>query len=503
MQLDQRDSSRAYAVEAFAVSERQRARSLLDALEESMTDIRRGVAPAVLAREEELRREMNLWSYRLAVFSDRQGREEAAAEARKLLSDRVGEYRRVEAQIRATSQASAAVVGSSPLTLAELQRQVLDPDTALLRFALGTPRSYLWLVTRDSMRTVTLPERSVIDRAARRVHELIGLPPRTGADDQQPLQAAVRELSALLLAPLGSRPAAQRLLIVPEGSLQLIPFVVLPEPGGESPLIRRYEIVTLPSATTLAVLRRQVAGRPPAVRPLAVVADPVYDPRDPRIGQRASTGQGALSRSARPALGEGEGFSLERLRFSQLEATSIAGLVSSSSTLMATGFAASRDTVLSAAMRDFRILHLAVHALLDDDHPEVSGIALSLFDEQGRTQDGFLRVHEIREHLALRSDLVVVSACETALGRDVPGEGLMGLARAFFTAGAARVVATVFSVSDAATAQLMREFYRGMFGPARLSPAAALRQAQLRMLDEPRWRHPFYWSGFVLLGEPR
>jgi CHAT domain-containing protein len=199
---------------------------------------------------------------------------------------------------------------------------------------------------------------------------------------------------------------------------------------------------------------------------------------------------------------EAKGLSVERLRFSSVEAAWIAGFVSSSSTLMETGFSASRDTVLSGAMGDYRILHLAAHALLDDDHPEVSGIALSLFDETGRAQDGFLRLHEIHERLTLRSDLVVVSACETALGRDVPGEGLMGLARAFFAAGAARVVASVYSVSDAATAQLMREFYRGMFGPDRLSAAAALRAAQLRMREQRRWRHPFYWSGFVLLGEP-
>jgi CHAT domain-containing protein len=137
--------------------------------------------------------------------------------------------------------------------------------------------------------------------------------------------------------------------------------------------------------------------------------------------------------------------------------------------------------------------------LLNSQHPELSGIVLSLVDEEGRSQEGFLRAHEIY-NLKLNADLVVLSACGTALGKEVKGEGLAGLTRAFMYAGTPRVIASLWSVRDEATAELMKRFYRNLL-IGKSSPAAALREAQISMSREPRWAAPYYWAGFVLQGE--
>jgi CHAT domain-containing protein len=270
-----------------------------------------------------------------------------------------------------------------------------------------------------------------------------------------------------------------------------VPFAALAEPGTRSPLVARHEIVMLPSASTLAVLRRQIARRSPAPKMLAVLADPVYEPNDPEAVRHATGGSidpGALS----PA----------RLPFSRFEGESILSLVPSAQRYEAFGFAASRDTATSPVLRDYRMVHFAAHAVPDHTQPELSGIVLSLIDATGAPRNGLLRLHDIYD-ATLRADLVVLSACQTAIGKDIPGEGVMGLARRVFSAGAARVVASLYKVEDEATAELMRAFYRAMPDPDRLSPAAALRAAQTKLLAQPRWQDQYWWGALVLMGEPK
>jgi CHAT domain-containing protein len=191
-----------------------------------------------------------------------------------------------------------------------------------------------------------------------------------------------------------------------------------------------------------------------------------------------------------------------RLPFSRREAAAVTALAPAGQALSALDFAASRATATSDRLRDYRIVHFASHGLLDLENPELSGIVLSLVDEEGRPQDGFLRLAEVYG-LRLRADLVVLSGCQTGLGRQFRGEGLVGLSRGFLNAGAARVVASLWKVDDRATAELMRRFYRAVLGAPALPPAAALREAQLAMAREERWAHPFHWAGFVLQGEWR
>jgi CHAT domain-containing protein len=206
-----------------------------------------------------------------------------------------------------------------------------------------------------------------------------------------------------------------------------------------------------------------------------------------------------LVRALRDVSFLGDESHIPRLLASRDEAKAIMSVTPWRSGFEAMDFEASRAMVMKADLSDYRILHFATHSLLNNEHPELSGIVLSLFDQKGQPQDGFLRLHDIY-NLKLPVELVVLSACNTGLGKDVKGEGLIGLTRGFMYAGASSVVASLWKVDDEATAELMRLFYGYMLRDG-LSPAAALRKAQVTMSQQKRWQSPYYWAGFVIQGQ--
>jgi CHAT domain-containing protein len=254
-------------------------------------------------------------------------------------------------------------------------------------------------------------------------------------------------------------------------------------------MIAEHEIVYLPSASVMQSIRRDPrSGAPSAI---AVFADPVFTSDDPRLNTGAPDGQTASTRSS----------IFQRLRFSQKEAEAIVAAADASKTFEAVGFDASKRTLLETDLRRYDILHFATHGALDTEHPELSGLVFSLYNREGRSIDGFLRLHEIY-NLDLDARLVVLSACKTALGKEVHGEGLIGLTRGFLYAGAAGIVSTVWNIDDRASAMLMSRFYEAMLRDG-LRPAEALRKAQLSMLRQPRWRDPHYWAAYGIHGEWR
>jgi len=294
----------------------------------------------------------------------------------------------------------------------------------------------------------------------------------------------------------------KRLLIVPDGLLHFVPFAALPAPGSSTPLALGQEMVLLPSASALAALRARGAARLPPSGLLAVLADPIFGPTDPRLSRVALAGRPTRSPALeRSALAVGLA-ALPRVPFSQKEARSIVASAPAGEHVELLGFAASRDAVLGGRLSRHRFIHIASHTLLNSEEPEFSGVVLSAFDDSGRPVNPFLQLDEIFG-LALPAELVVLSGCRTALGKNNGPEGLMSLSHAFLYAGASRVLASLWKVDDEATAELMALFYKGLFGSQRLSPAAALRQAQLEIAAQPRWRSPYFWAGFVLQGEWR
>jgi CHAT domain-containing protein/Tfp pilus assembly protein PilF len=374
------------------------------------------------------------------------------------------------------------------LTVRQIQRQVLGPDVLLLEYALGERRSFLWTVSSRSVQSYELPPRKVLEDAARQAHSLLADSRRTLA--RAPAREALAELSRELLGPAANDLKFQHLVVVPDGALHLIPFGALPDPRSpDLPLLARCEVVTAPSSSALAAIRRDAAGRRRAPAVLAVLADPVFDASDPRVPIRRNT--------ATPQAVTVHRFS--RLPYSREEAQIAVSLAPPGERQMDLDFAARREVATSGALNRFRIVHFATHAVVDSEHPELSGIALSMVDEKGRPEEGFLRLSDIYR-LHLSADLVVLSACETALGKNVRGEGVMGLTRAFLHAGARRVLVSLWPVEDRATADLMRLFYAGLFQDG-LTPAAALRQAQDNLRRQPNRQAPHYWAGFVLQGD--
>jgi CHAT domain-containing protein len=469
--------------EALELSERARARSLLESLAEAPADFRAGADPELLARERYVSGALD----RAADAQLRQKTPSAEEDVRRLTA----ELNEIAERIRAFNLRFENLTVPQPLSLDRLRAETLDAETILLEFAIGEERSFLWVVSRDSLKTYRLPGRAAISTAVERAYQELSQPNRTGR--------AAAELSRMLLGEAGVQLIPRRWLVVADGALHYIPIGALPDPTTGAPWMVSHEVVYVPSASTLAVLRKETAGRAPAPVPLAIFADPVFDPHDSRVA-RADRVPGELAVASGPvlrALTDSGGLQLTRLRATRLEAQRIAALAPGAK--VALDFSANRAAVTAPDLARYRVLHFATHGLLNTRHPELSGILLSMVNSRGERQNGFLQAHEVYD-LKLNADLVVLSACRTALGTEVQGEGLIGLTRGFMYAGAPRVVASLWPVPDAATAAVMERFYRGMF-KQHLAPAAALRAAQAAMRSNPETADPFYWAAFILQGE--
>ncbi|HEY3570736.1 MAG TPA: CHAT domain-containing tetratricopeptide repeat protein [Thermoanaerobaculia bacterium] len=471
---------------ALEIAERARARTLVELLSEAGVDVHRGVDPALLERRASLLRRLSAKTER-ALREHPRGADERSA----LEEERVAVLRdldTVEAEIRERSPGFAALTQPQPLSAADIQA-LLDSETLLLSYSLGEERSYLWAVTSSRIESFELPGRARVEALARKVHEEMS---RFDVEDRRQEGEDAASLGRLLLGPVAGRLAGKRLVVVPDGALEYVPFGALPSPEDPeaAPLIEGHEIADLPSASALAVQRRLLERRPPAAKRIAVIADPVFDPRDPRLAARGVT---------RSANGDPPAF--ERLPATRQEAEAIAALVPAGEATLDLGFDASLSHVLGDRLSGFRVVHFATHGVIDAERPALSGLALSMVDAAGHSQEGFLHLHDVY-NLKLDADLVVLSGCRTALGKEVRGEGLIGLTRGFQYAGAPRVLASLWRVEDQATAALMTRFYRALWID-KLPPAAALRQAQLGVRGQRRWRDPYFWAGFVLEGDWR
>lgn len=471
MEMHRKAPAEGYAAAALAVSERSLARSLLDGLAASGADLRRGgTDPGLRARERELENAIDVLVSRQTFLAQKlQEAEDAGAAAllRKVeaeLGDRWDELDRVRSALRVSDPRYAALTQPQPASAEKIQRTLLDRDTLLLEYRLGETRSFLWAVTPDSLQSFELPGRAVIEKPARRVCELLARKwnPKTETDARRRLA----ELRRLLLDPVAPLLPGKRLLIVGDGVLQSVPFAALPEPGSGEPLVAGHEIVTLPSVSVLAELRREAAGRPRAPKALWVLADPDFGKVSPDLPYAAD------------------------------EAEAILALVPASERFAVLGREASRAAVLQGNLRDYRFLHFATHGSFGASEPGGGRLVLA---QTG--PNGFLYLADIYE-LDLEADLVALSACRSALGREVRGEGMMGMTRGFFYAGAERVLVSLWNVNDRVTAELMQRFYRGMLKEG-LSPPAALRAAQDEIRRDQRWRSPYYWAAFTLQGEWR
>lgn len=532
---------------AFEVLERSRARALLETLASAHVNIDQHADAKLVARERALRADINAKSDRRIRLLAEKDNSEQIKQVDAEIADLLAQVEDVESKIRTSNPTYAALIQPQPLPARDVQRRVLDPETILLEYSLGDERSYVFAVGADSLEAFELPRQAEIEKAARHVYELLtahngGTGPVSGMQRDEPREKrqaeyvqALAALSHMLLEPMAAKLKHKRLLIVADGALQYVPFAALPEPTespattGETPLIVGHEIVNLPSASVLALLRQERAERRQLPNAVAVLADPVFDKRDERVvaarpsqpglpvnapsGERSppkeaepspddSVAADRLVRSATDAgINRNGGLLLPRLRFSRMEAKAIQAAMPKGKAMVALDFDANRTIATSSTLAQYGIIHFATHGLIDSEHPELSGLVLSMVDRHGKPQDGFLQLQDIY-NLKLPADLVVLSACETALGKEIQGEGLIGLTRGFMYAGASRVIASLWKVSDVATAALMADFYRAMEKDG-MPPSAALRAAQINMWKRKRWNDPYFWAAFQIQGEWR
>ena len=536
MRLHKRDPAAGYDAAALEASERSRGRVLLDLLNEARADIRQGADPALVQRERDLRQSLNAKADRQIRLLSGSHTDEQAAAIRKEVAEITSQYEEVLTQIKTDSARYANLTQPGALSLSEIQQQLLDQDTLLLEYSLGDERSYLWAVTSTSARAYELPARAKIEEVANRLYgSLTEYGERLSHESPQQKRGALEEanfqysqaaveLTEMLLEPITPHLATKRLIIVADGALQYVPFAALPEPEDvkqgkqeRQPLMVDHEIINLPSASIFSALRSEISERGPAPKALAVLADPVFEKEDPRVSLKELTGRKRIDLAPNGFGASGGKIQLrsddlqesvkgslrfQRLPFASSEARAISNLVPEQDRKLALDFDASLSTATSGELQQYRVLHFATHGLIYGAYPQLYGVVLSLIDRQGNLQDGFLRLNEVY-NMKLSADLVVLSACQTALGKNIKGEGLVGLSRGFMYAGAARVVASLWKVDDRATAELMKYFYEELFGQRKLRPAAALRAAQARMQKQSRWRSPYFWAAFVLQGEWR
>lgn len=511
------DPAKGYDREAFKISERAHARSLLDVLRAGGAG-RASVPPELLARRSAL----------LHRLSGKAGQRWKASGAKaEALNNEIdglrSEIDKVEAEIGRSDPSFVDVSAPRPVSPQEIS-EGLEPGTMLLEYSLGEDRSFLWTIEPGRVRSFPLPAQAKIEPLARQVYREMS---QGESGSAHPGQAAER-LSRILLGPawadraIKKAPPLQRLVVVPDGALALLPLAALPvpdpgrswkSPGALLPLLERMEVGSIPSATTLAVQRQRTKGRTPASQWAVVFGDPVYAADDPRVARRTAEERSTpgRARGTKPAgvsarrggNGHAPSLPLPRLPATGREAEAIRDLAPAGKVKLALGLEATREAVLAGNLRDFRVLHFATHAVADTENPELSGLLLSLVDAEGHPREGFLGLSDIYD-LDLEAGLVVLSACRTALGKEVRGEGLIGLTRAFQSAGAPRVVASLWPVDDRTSAELMVRFYQAMWRDQRpLAPAAALREAQRSLRQDPRYRDLHSWAGFVFEGDWR
>ncbi len=498
MQLHQQNPSQGYDVMALHACESSRARSLVELLTEAGANIRQGADPKLLEQEQNLQQQLNTVERRRQELLSAEYTQQQLDEIKQQSQSLLNQLDELEAKIRLTSPRYANLKYPQPLTLQQIQEKVLDDDTLLLEYSLGEDRSYLWAVTKNSITSYVLPKQSQIEEIAKPWREI---------NESTSVESGL-PLSEILLKPVASQLGNKRLLIVGDGVLQYIPFAALPIPSQpNTPLLVEHEIVSSPSTSTIAIQREQLQNRPTVAKMIAVLADPVFSLNDSRVTRNApqqnpqTLDNLALKRATRN-LGIGEGAkTYNRLEYTRTEADKIIALVPENQRLQALDFQASLEQAKNPNLSEYQIVHFATHGLLDSVNPELSGVVLSLFNQQGQAEDGFLRLQDIF-NLNLPAELVVLSACQTGLGENVKGEGLVGMTRGFMYAGARRVVVSLWSVNDASTSELMTRFYQPILKGGK-NPIIALREAQLEMWKSGKWQSPYYWAAFTVQGDWR
>ena len=467
------------AVDGFIAAEFGRGRALLDLLAE-----RRLSAPEPIElakRQASIRRDINLLSQQKASGPSEEDKLKRQIEAR------IAEDLEVGAQIEASMDNREP--GARPLTsVSDLQRQILSPQRAVIEYQVGEHRSYVWLVSDRQIKFFELPPRTVLERQVAAATSLFGKiwERRRDPTMQAKFENAMSRLSTTLLGPFKAADLPQTVILVLDGDLNRVPFAALRLSDREYMGLHR-DLVRAPSA---AFLLQGNEPKPIPEFPKSVLAlyDPIFAADDPRIPS-------ALQKNKDLA---DEHFA--RLPFND-ELKTIARLVPRSRYDFLGGADANTEALKGLLLERYAVVHFSTHAIINDEIPELSRIALSIVNNKGRPVNGFLFPYQLAD-LRMNGAVVVLSACDTALGKKVLGEGLMGFTSSLFSAGASQLVLTTAEVDAQASSLFLSVVYNRFLGRNRTSMEHALTLARQALLKSDRWSDPYYWGSYVAVGMP-
>lgn len=484
------------AEEALDVAESYHARAFLDVLAEAGLDAMTELNPAQQAQEDQLFEKVSsiqkeLWQSQVTAAEEERLNLQLA-EAEDALELFRLEQRRADPRY-------ARVKAPPPLSHSRIAAEVLDAETALIEYVLGDKQSFAWVVFQGKVSAVMLPSSKELTAAvtASRTASSSKVSSQTAAQAIAKLKAESQQLYQKLFQPLEPHlAAAHKLIIVPDGALAYLPFEALAgEPkraAAAAPyLIERFAISYAPSASALAALRALRQNTDAETKGIVAFGDPVY--------AKSGAGEAVTSTGGEQGGQAEHGFDFRQLPYTRNEVNGIAALFPQAERHIFLGAAAREQNVKAEPLSQYRYVHFAAHALIDEEYPARSGIILSTPTDA--KEDGALQMSEVMR-LKLNADLVTLSACRTGLGQLLKGEGIIGLTRSFLYAGAESVVVSLWNVNDIATATLMKAFYKNL--KQGMAKDDALRQAKLELIrgQQQAWRHPYYWAAFVLVGDP-
>ena len=512
--MHRRFPAQGFDLQALQASEKARSRSMLETLRLTEADFTKDAAPEVVKREKEIR---SLLNAKADSLTDLLSKNSDPAEVQRISNDineLENELEKIKADLKQNSPVYSAIQNPSPFDIGEFQNQILDDNTILLEFSFGRDESYLWVIEKNNFSVFVLPPREKLETAIQKLRELLDsremLENETVADYQARIDEAeklywqeARVLSSDLLGQISDRLGSKRLIIVPDGKLHYFPVPALPFPNSETnePILMTNEVISEPSASTLLILAKNEKQFPAAEKNLLIFADPVFSGDDSRLTSGNKSEEIENSAELNHFRFAESLNSLPRLPASKDESETITTIIGASKSDVFSGFSANRENLLDLDISKYKIIHFATHGLINENRPELSGIVLSRFDETGQKIDEFVRLHDIYG-LNLSANLVVLSACSTGIGKEVRGEGLQSLNNAFLQVGAKTVMSSLWKVDDYATLELMKNFYSSM-ADENLPPSQALREAKIKMRQNPRFNSPFYWAAFTIQGDFR
>jgi CHAT domain-containing protein/tetratricopeptide (TPR) repeat protein len=514
VKLHARFPAQGYDRRALQTAEKARARVMLETLTLSESNFTKDADAATVAREKEIRVMLNNKADKLTDLLNRNTDQIETERISGEIRDLENELEDIKARFKQQSPIYSAIKNPPPFDIADFQQNVLDENSLLLEFSLGKEESYLWVIGQNEISLFHLPPREQIENSIENLRNLLKehhQNPDESVEDYQKriaqadekYQAEAKGLSKALFGQITDRLRKKRLIVVPDGELHYLPVAALPRPDSDEPFLLTNETIYEPSAQTLAFLTKSQKQPSPTTKNLLIFSDPIFTGDDARLAPENKpfeTDSGEIARAERFRFVESLK-NLPRLAASKDEGETIMNIVGASKVDNFSGFSATRENLLNLKTDDYKIIHFATHGLTNEERPELSGIVLSRFDEKGQKLNQFFRIQDIYG-MNLNADLVVLSACETGIGKEVKGEGLMSLNNAFLQTGAKSVMASLWKVEDGATLALMKNFYTEM-ADENLTPSEALRRAQIKLRENPSYRSPFYWAAFTMHGDFR